>query len=791
MKKMLSLLLAVMSFSVVCAHVGQIKDQVAGRGKAISGSHTAAVNGDTSVQVNEMLLDATRIEDKARLINLRFDRNSGIIKLDATELIEDDAPATGRPEGYRSYVGPVEWVEDLKKGVVIKKILMVENPSAASARVVFKGMEVEGNTNPLHLSLNGEEFVRPASRVAFPHAHQYIDLNWDHWYYIDLPVKKLLKGKNELLMWAESDSTSWRILIALDKEFKRGSLTRTSPNRSMKSSDGGKTWSDSHLGALDSIDGEYSIRLSLDHYLGSGEYISPLMDVVNGDNPLKRFSRNLEVAIWPEIDEPAQTSAKSFVRFGMTPFIGDNSWTDWQLIEKGRKYSSADKHYLQWRSELATNDPLVTPGIRGLRIKSSWEDHSPNEKAGLHADAINNGKIVPISYPFTYENLNHPALKKYREDHKLDQIVAGASSEFEVMMRLLNWAYRVPLTFNEYSWNWNDVTIAPPKVIQTQDKTKQGAAKKLRYGETTVTIHNRPAPKLKSLKSTDMPPLNGPFFNRRRMEGMCLYPTQALIGALLSMGYQARHININSEGMSGHEVTEVWSNEFNKWIYLDPTIDTYYFDTETGVPLNLLEIHNLLVKQMPHTETWERPFSPDIGKEVVSRIKVGMRQGNNPYSIVYSEGDNGGSWALETMGHFRIIPRNDFLSHPLPVPVHTGETAWGWNGFLNWYDDTFPKRDEFQTYTNRAIDFYQPLNQAKVFLNETDEPGVLKVEVDKFSPGGFDTFLVSVNDGNWIAQNKSNWSWHLRSGLNRIQVRTRNIRGILGPVSDIQVTYNP
>jgi hypothetical protein len=336
------------------------------------------------------------------------------------------------------------------------------------------------------------------------------------------------------------------------------------------------------------------------------------------------------------------------------------------------------------------------------------------------------------------------------------------------------------------------VTIAP-KIIQTfQDKGKQGAGKKLRYGETTVTIRNRvPASKLKSLKSADMPLLNGPFFNARRMEGMCLYPTQALIGALLSMGYQARHININSEGMSGHEVTEVWSNEFNKWIYLDPTIDTYYFDPETGVPLNLLEIHNLLVKQMPRTETWKRPFSPDIGKEVVSRIKVGMRQGNNPYSIINSKGDNGGSWALETMGHFRIIPRNDFLSNPLPVPVHTGETAWGWNGFLNWYDDTFPKRDEFQKYTNRATDFYQPLNQAKVFLTETNEPGVLQVQVDKFSPGGFDTFLVSINEGSWVTQNKSTWDWHLRSGLNRIQVCTRNTRGIAGPVSDIQVTYNP
>ncbi|HLA57105.1 MAG TPA: hypothetical protein VK622_00010 [Puia sp.] len=312
------------------------------------------------------------------------------------------------------------------------------------------------------------------------------------------------------------------------------------------------------------------------------------------------------------------------------------------------------------------------------------------------------------------------------------------------------------------------------------------------YDGNTAVIHNHtPVSKLDALKASDMPKLNGPFLNGRRMDGMCLYPTQALIGAFLSMGYQARHININSEDMSGHEVTEVWSNEFNKWIYMDPTIDSYYFDIETGIPFSLFETRNLLVQQMPRVETWKQPFVSDIGQEVVSRIKVGMRQGSSPYSIIYSEGENGGKWALETMGHFRIIPRNDFLSNPLPVPIHTGETSWGWDGFLNWYDDTFPKRDEFQRYSNRVTDFYQPINQVKIFLLETDEPGVLRVEVDKFIPGGFSTFLVSVNDGHWSAQNKSSWIWQLQSGLNRIRVRAQNIRGIMGPVSDIEVAYNP
>src|SRR5690606_16307267 len=226
----------------------------------------------------------------ATLKQLVYDRAKDGIRLQDTELIEDDGPATGLPEGYESYTrGPVEWVEDLRKGIVIKKLLVVEHPASFSTKLVFKGMEVKGNKAPLFNSVNGTRIERPASIDAYPHARQYIDMSIDRWYYIDLPADKLRKGQNEILMWTESDSTSWRILIAHAEEFKRGSLTRTEhPNRSMKSKDGGQTFSDTKLGAMDKIDGEYSIRLSLDRYLSNGEYISPVIDVIDGDNPLKR-----------------------------------------------------------------------------------------------------------------------------------------------------------------------------------------------------------------------------------------------------------------------------------------------------------------------------------------------------------------------------------------------------------------------------------------------------------------------------------------------------------------------
>ncbi len=709
---------------------------------------------NSKLRFKENKFDSADIEKEAQLINLNFDRSNELIRLQETELVEDDAPAAGLPEGYRTYTkGPVEWVEDLRKGIVIKKILPLENTAARSVRVVFKGMEVKGNKEPLHFSVNGEKFIRPASLIAYPQARQYIDMaGLDRWFYVDIPAGKLRKGNNELLMWTESDSTSWRVLIAHINEFKRGSLTRTSPNRSMKSSNGGRTWSDKRLGAMDNIDGEYSVRLSLDRYLPSGEYISPSIDLVDGENALKRSISNLRARFQPEFTLPAKTSIKTFIRFGSGPVSGDQSWTEWQPLEKDREYALADRRFMQWKAQLETSDLLESPSIKGMNFKAEWEEGSLNKNSGINARIINNGKIIQSSYPFSYENLNHLDLKKYRESHKLDQIIKGAGSEFEIMMRLLNWAYRVPLRSEAYSWNWNDVTRTP--VIA---------------------------------EGTGMPQLNGPFFKGRRMIEMCLYPNQALIGALLSLGYQARHINIHSEGESGHEVTEVWSNELNKWIYMDATRDYYYFDPETGIPFNLLELHNLLAAKMPRVEDWKRPFAPEIGKELVKDLKVGQRQGNNPFPIQ----DGGGDHLLEIMGHFRIIPRNDFLSNPLPVPVHTGDTMWGWDGFLNWYDQVFPKRDEYQRYSDRASDFYQPLNQAKINLMETDKSGVLKVIVDSFTPGGSDGILVKLNEDNWQSQSQTVWDWQLLAGLNTIKVRAKNTRGILGPVSEIQVSYNP
>ncbi len=67
---------------------------------------------------------------------------------------------------------------------------------------------------------------------------------------------------------------------------------------------------------------------------------------------------------------------------------------------------------------------------------------------------------------------------------------------------------------------------------------------------------------------------------------------------------------------------------------MDATRDYYYFDLETGIPYNLLEIHRKLAEQVPRVETWERPFATEIGKEVGSLSDVVRLHGDNPCAIV-------------------------------------------------------------------------------------------------------------------------------------------------------------
>ena len=259
------------------------------------------------------------------------------------------------------------------------------------------------------------------------------------------------------------------------------------------------------------------------------------------------------------------------------------------------------------------------------------------------------------------------------------------------------------------------------------------------------------------------------------------------MGACLAMGFPARYINLQTEGRQyAHEVMEVWSNDFNKWVFMDATRDYYIYDPDTGIPMSLVEINERLREIVQRIADWYDPIWMQIPDESeVYNVNIAYREGTNTFSI--RDVSHGPHIILMT-GQLHMVIRNDFASRPWLIPWRVSG-HWGGNQYLGYYNDTFPRKREYMLNTNRWQDFNTPLNQSELTVSETEFPGVLRVDVDTETPC-FETFLVRTDDGEWNENPSSSFEWMLHEGLNHLSVRVRNTARILGPESYVAIVMN-
>lgn len=695
-------------------------------------------------------LDAAGLEKRGQFRQTQYDQSRNAILLDDVQLIEDDAPAIGRPEGAEDR----SWFEKLHRGVMIRKELILDDERASAAYLLFDGTEADYNDAPLHIRLNGHELVRPPTKLAHPFARHYYTPDWggshfDNWFVIPIPVGALQRGPNEIVMWTDSEEASWEVMVAADAEFQRGSEDpRQPPDRSAKSKDGGRTWDSAHLGWKDEIDGEYCIRLSLDRHASKGTYTSPVIDLA-GENG--GIAESLEIttcrATW-DFDLPAECRAEVSLRFGDSPVPDDPSWSTYEAITgHTQTWDSPIDRYLQFQVELATEDLLVTPALKSVSIETETTPKEASSPGRHYLMEFRNGRVVRSSFEYTYEDFGR--LEKLRQDFALDEVVQDAASEFEAQLLLMRWAYKVPLgNLNPYAWDYYDL----PQL----EKDENGR-----------------------------PLLLGDYPGRRR-QGHCLFCNLTLIAACLAMGYPARWVNISTKHTYGHEVTEVWSNEFDKWVFLDSTRDYYAYDPDTGIPLNLVELNERLAEITPAPATWEFPIQHHLpDNALLTAARVAYRQGDSHISI---DDPDEGPQHLILKGHLQMVLRNDFASRSQPLPWRISSN-WGSDLFYCYYGDMFPRKREYQRHTRRRQDFNPSLNQAELFPIATPDPSVLRVDIDTETPC-FETFLMRLDSGPWSPIPGTSLEWRLREGPNSLRIKTRNTAGVCGPESLLTVAVH-
>jgi len=159
-------------------------------------------------------------------------------------------------------------------------------------------------------------------------------------------------------------------------------------------------------------------------------------------------------------------------------------------------------------------------------------------------------RIVP---KFTYQSAENPNLQRIRQDLKLDSI-AGKGSELSQIFNLLHW------------------------------------------------VHNL----VKHDGSSDNPTLKNAIelINICKAENRgvnCRMLATILNECYLSMGIKSRYITCmpkETKFDDCHVINMVYSKELDKWIWIDPTFDSYIMD-EKGNLLGIQEVRERLVKGLP------------------------------------------------------------------------------------------------------------------------------------------------------------------------------------------------
>jgi hypothetical protein len=264
-----------------------------------------------------------------------------------------------------------------------------------------------------------------------------------------------------------------------------------------------------------------------------------------------------------------------------------------------------------------------------------------------------------------------------------------------------------------------------------------------------------------------------------------------LMQCAISLGHQARFVFGENPGAfdgGGHEVCEIWSNEHRKWIFMDVNQDWHYVDPRTGVPMSMLEVHDLILK----TYYGGRPAAAaDPPRE---------RRPSDAIAVCYGTSIVPGRPPAEFARHWvdghytaptrwllvNYMPRNNFFARPYPRPKTQG-AHWDWSEYWCWEDSLTPRRWLYRNFTARRSDLNWTINQVRFDATLADQPGTLEIQMGTFTPF-FDTFLVKVDQRTWKESRRS-FAWRLHPGHNRLEMQARNQAGVRGPVSSLEVEY--
>ncbi len=269
----------------------------------------------------------------------------------------------------------------------------------------------------------------------------------------------------------------------------------------------------------------------------------------------------------------------------------------------------------------------------------------------------------------------------------------------------------------------------------------------------------------------------------------CVEYGKVLNDILIAFGYVARTVGLkNAEsayggaGM-GHVATEVWSNELNKWIFLDPQFNIYA--KYKGEVLNIYDIYEL-----KHLQQFDK----------IRFEHIDSKTGNITLDKEYSK------FLINYLGYIDIQQVDDGVDYSfiLKMEVHSNLLTF----------QAFPNGKSI--FTDKKSDFYYGVNQVMLIIDFTEQEyersqnvyDSLKIEsVEEFNDNMYlfsahpDFELGFLNNMPWFSKyevmlnNKevlpkdSRYFVNLDEGISEIKVTAINAAGVRGIPTIVKIKY--
>jgi len=340
-----------------------------------------------------------------------------------------------------------------------------------------------------------------------------------------------------------------------------------------------------------------------------------------------------------------------------------------------------------------------------------------------------NGEIAVSSYVLQEDDFLAPRLRFLRSREKLDEVVGAGTTQFEKIVLLRRWV--------RSQWESSGDFFYPPwDAVEILDLARQ-------HG------------------------------NR----GFCAQYAVVFLQACQSLGIHARYVDL-----SGHFVVAIWSDDFDKWVVMDPSQDIHY--EKDGVPMGGATLCRAYwgkdVRGILECDSYGQR------KPVALNALDNYRQ----YSIALTANQLAVPVQVQVNGAWKpLVHASDYRSYPRigrdRLVIGSNFLAWRVQGS----DEGSPRRAE----TGDQDEFRYALNQTVILLaNERIRDRILKVALIGNNSPTFERFLIRSDESTeWVPSPATKIRWLLHAGMNELDARVETRFGWRGNDSSIQVLYKP